>query len=188
MDLECNNQDQDCVQTCDAEKCNLTCRGTNCKTQTCGSAVDVYEMDLECNNKDQDCVQTCDAKKCNMTCSEGKYTDCIQKCDGTCNIHRTKPTSSHDKLICIGNSECCGRLMSPSIAWSFTTSIFHIDCGAGKSCNCANCSDSHCITSDSYTSSIVTSIGASTIQVFSTKIPTGHGTESYSEYNNKLNT
>ena len=85
-------------------------------------------MDLECNNQDQDCEQTCDAERCILTC------------------------------------------------------------GAGKSCNSTKCSDSHCITSDSYTSSIVTSIGASTIQVFATKIPTEHGTEAYSEYNNKLNT
>ena len=129
MDLECNNQGQDCEQICDAKNyCTLKCRGQHCKTQKCGSGVNVCEMDLECNNQGQDCGQTCDAKRCILTC------------------------------------------------------------GAGKSCNSTKCSDSHCITSDLHTSSIVTSIGASTIQVFATKIPTGHGTEAYSEYNNKLNT
>ena len=119
MDLECNNQGQDCEQICDAKNyCTLKCRGQHCKTQKCGSGVNVCEMDLECNNQGQDCEQTCDAKRCNST----------------------------------------------------------------------KCSDSHCITSDSHTSSIVTSIGAPTTQVFATKIPTEHGTEAYSEYNNKLNT
>ena len=48
--------------------------------------------------------------------------------------------------------------------------------------------DGHSFTSDSYTSNIVTSIGASTIRVFATKISTGHGREAYCEYNNTLNT
>ena len=200
MALECNNQD--CDQTCDAEKCKLKCSGENCKIQKCMGKK--CEMDLECKN--QDCEQICDADECNLTCSGGKCKKqeckgsakvcnmhcnaigCEQTCEGTCNIISSTPTSSRDKLICRGNGECCGRLMPSSMAWSLTTRIFNIDCGAGKSCDYTKCSDSHCITSDSDTSSIVTSIGASTIQVFATKIPTGHGTEAYSEYHNKLNT
>ena len=54
--------------------------------------------------------------------------------------------------------------------------------------DCTQMCDGHSITSNSYTSNIVTSIGASTIRVFATKISTGHGTEAYSEYNNTLNT
>ena len=200
LDLECNGPY--CEQSCDAEKCKLKCSGENCKIQKCNG--NECEMDLECNN--QDCEQICDANECNLTCSGSKCKKqeckgkakvcnmhcnaigCKQTCEGTCNIISSTPTSSRDKLICRGNGECCGRLMPSSIAWSLTTRIFNTDCGAGKSCDYTKCSDSHCITSDSYTSSIVTSIGASTIQVFATKIPTGHGTDAYSEYHNKLNT
>ena len=185
LDLECNGPH--CEQSCDAEKCKLKCSGKNCKIQKCNG--NECEMDLECNN--QDCEQICDANKCNLTCSgrKCKKQECIGRAGkGTCNIISTTPTSSRDKVICRGNGECCGGLIPSSIAWSLTTRIFNIDCGAGKSCNYIKCSDSHCITSDSYTSSIVTSIGASTIQVFATKIRTGHGTEVYSEYHNKLNT
>ena len=44
--------------------------------------------------------------------------------------------------------------------------------------------DGHSITFDSYTPNIVTSVGASTSQVYATKISTGHGMEAHSEYNN----
>ena len=153
MDLECDAQDQDCKQTCKVDKCNLKRSGKKCKEQNFTGNVQVY--DIHCN-----------ANVCTKTCY------------GTCNITRTMPTSSHNKLICSGDVECCGGPVPPSITRSLTAEIFHIDCSAGKSCKCTKCR---------VESSIVSSSGASTIQVFATKLPTGHGIEAYSEYNDKLN-
>ena len=203
MDLECSSKD--CEQICEAKECKLNCSGEKCKTQKCEGEGKACEMDLKCDGEDQDCKQTCNVDKCNLKrsgkkCKEQNFTGnvqvydmhcnanvCTKTCYGTCNITRTMPTSCHNKLICSGDVECCGGPVPPSITRSLTAEIFHIDCSAGKSCKCTKCSESHCITSDSYTSSIVSSSGASTIQVFATKLPTGHGIEAYSEYNDKLN-
>ena len=197
MNLECNGPD--CDQTCKADECKLNCSGRNCKTQKCEGNGDACEMNLECNGPE--CDQTCKADECNLNCSgsncktqkcEGNgevkvcnmycnANDCKQMCDGTCNITRTWPTSSHNKLICSGYGICCGLLMLPSKSWSLTTSIFQTSCDGSKSCICTKFSDNHGITSDLYTSNAITSVGASTIQVFATKTSTGHGTEAYSE-------
>ena len=48
-------------------------------------------------------------------------------------------------------------------------------------CNITKCSDSHSVTSYSYPSDFVTSIGASTTRLFVTKISTERGTEAYSK-------
>ena len=111
---------------------------------------------------------------CNMHCNAG---DCIQMCDGTCNITKTWPTSSHDKLMCSGNGLCCKILMLSSKSWSLTTRIFQTVCGQDKSCICAKFPNSHSITSNLSMSNSITSIGASTFRVFATKTSTGHGTE-----------
>ena len=160
MNLECNGPN--CDQTCKARECNLNCSGINGVKQHC----------------------TGEVKVCNMHCNAN---DCTQICDGTCNITRTWPTSSHNKLICSGNGKCCESLMLPSKSWFLTTRIFQTDCHVDKSCICTKFSDSQRITSDLYTSYTVTSIGASTIRVFATKTSTGHGTDAYSEYNSPLN-
>ena len=195
MELECYGQD--CEQTCDAQRCNLTCSGRNCKTQKCQGKGYTCEMELECNS--QDCEQTCDAERCNLNCSginckkqhctgtvqmynmHCNAGDCIQMCDGTCNITRTWPTSSHDKLMCSGNGQCCKILMLSSKSWSLTTRIFQTVCGQDKSCICTKFPNSHSITSNLSMSNSITSIGASTFRVFAIKTSTGHGTETYSE-------
>ena len=200
MNLECNGSD--CDQTCKAKECKLNCSGSSCKTQKCEGNGDACEMNLEC--KGSDCDQTCNAKECKLNCSGSNCktqncqgngevkvcnmycnaNDCKQMCDGTCNITRTWPTSSHNKLICSGYGICCARLMLPSKSWSLTTRIFQTSCDGSESCICTKFSDNHGIISDLYTSNAITSVGASTIQVFATKTSTGHGTEAYSEYSN----
>ena len=202
MNLECNGSN--CEQTCKANECKLNCSGRNCTTQNCDGNGNACKMNLECNGSD--CKQTCNAKRCKLNCSgrncKKQYCtghvkvcnmhcnadDCEQMCEGTCNITRTWPTSSHNKLICSGNGECCKRLMLTSKSWSLTTSISQTGCDGGKSCICTKFSDSHGITSDLYTSNSMTSIGASKIPVFAAKTSTGHGTEAFSEYSNTLNT
>ena len=200
MNLECNGSD--CDQTCKAKECKLNCSGSSCKTQKCEGNGDACEMNLECNGSD--CDQTCNAKECKLNCSGSNCktqncqgngevkvcnmycnaNDCKQMCDGTCNITRTWPNSSHNKLICSGYGICCERLMLPSKSWSLTTRIFQTSCDGSESCICTKFSDNHGIISDLYTSNAITSVGASAIQVFATKTSTGHGTEAYSEYSN----
>nr|XP_058945459.1 adhesion G-protein coupled receptor G2-like [Pocillopora verrucosa] len=193
MGVECNSQD--CEQICDAERCNLTCSGSKCKTQKCQGKGYTCDMKLECNG--QDCEQTCDAERCNLNCSginckkqhctgtvqmcnmHCNAGDCIQMCDSTCNITKTWPTSSHDKLMCSGNGQCCKILMLSSKSWSLTTRIFQTVCGQDKSCICTKFPNSHSITSNLSMSNSITSIGASTFRVFATKTSTGHGTETY---------
>ena len=183
MKLECKGDD--CDQTCKANTCKLNCSGNNCREQKClkdgGLAC---EMDLECNN--QDCEQICNAKRCNLNCSgrsckKQKCKDKVevcemhlecndQDCEQICEAKKCNLTCSGKKCKtqnCTKNAECNKR-------WNAN--------------DCTQMFDGHSITSDSYMSNIVTSIGASTIRVFTTKISTGDETEAYSEYNNSLNT
>lgn len=182
MDLECNNQD--CEQICNAHNCNLTCSGEKCKAQRCQRGGNACEMHLECNG--QDCDQTCNAKRCNLNCSgrsckKQKCKDKVevcemhlecndQDCEQICEAKKCNLTCSGKKCKtqnCTKNAECKKQ-------WNAN--------------DCTQMFDGHSITSDSYMSNIVTSIGASTIRVFTTKISTGDETEAYSEYNNSLNT
>ena len=183
MNLECKGDD--CDQTCMANTCTLNCSGKNCKKQRClkegGLAC---EMDLECNG--QDCEQICNTHKCNLNCSgrsckKQKCKDKVevcemnlecnnQDCEQICEAKKCNLTCSGKKCKtqnCTENAECNKR-------WNAN--------------DCTQMCDGHSITSDSYMSNIVTSIGASTIRVFTTKISTGDETEAYSEYNNSLNT
>ena len=142
-------------------------------------------MDLECDG--QDCEQTCQAKKCNLNC-RGKNCK-TQKCQGegnVCEMH-LECNNQECEQICeakVCNLTCSGRKCKSQSCR-----------GDAQVCNkyfnandCTQMCDGHFITSDSYSPNIVTSIGASTIRVFATKISTGHGTEAYSEYNNTLDT
>ena len=82
------------------------------------------------------------------------------------------------------NLTCCGtRCKTQSCIGEVQVCNTHFNAN-----DCTQMCDGHSITSDSYTSNIVSSIGVSTIRVFATKISTGHGIEAYSEYNNTLNT
>ena len=93
-----------------------------------------------------------------------------QDCEQICEAKKCNLTCSGKKCKtqnCTENAECNKR-------WNAN--------------DCTQMCDGHSITSDSYMSNIVTSIGASTIRVFTTKISTGDETEAYSEYNNSLNT
>ena len=179
MDLECTGND--CNQECNADNCNLNCRGKNCKAQKCQGKRNTCEMHLECNN--QECEQTCEAKECNLNCSGENCK--IQKCVGeghVCEMH-LECNNPDCEQICdaeVCNLTCSGRRCKTQ---SCTDKV--------RECNthfnakdCTQTCDGHSITSDSYKSNIVTSIGASTIRVFATKISTGHGMETYSEYNN----
>ena len=142
-------------------------------------------MDLECDG--QDCEQTCQAKKCNLNCrgkncktqkrqGEGNvcemHLECNnQECEQICEAKVCNLTCSGRKCksqSCRGDAQVCNKYFNAN--------------------DCTQMCDGHFITSDSYSPNIVTSIGASTIRVFATKISTGHGTEACGEYNNTLDT
>ena len=142
-------------------------------------------MDLECNNQESE--QICKAKKCNLNCSGENCK--IQKCEGkgdVCEMH-LECSNQNCEQICeakVCNLTCSGRKCKTQRCTDnaqVCNTYFNTN-------DCTQMCDGHSITSDSYTPNIVTSIGASTIRVFATKISTGHGTEAYSEYNNILNT
>ncbi|PFX18868.1 Latrophilin-like protein 1 [Stylophora pistillata] len=186
----------ECEQTCQAaQKCEMNCNGGGCKIQKCENQAKECKMHLGCSR--QDCEQTCKAETCDMECSGGGCTkqiceigkvcnmhcnavNCTQTCKAkACSMTRTWPISSQDKLVCSGNGECCGRVMSSYDRPSLSTRIFHT-CPNGESCTCSKYVNSLYSTQKLSTSNVVTSAG---IPLFATKTSTGHGTRGYSEYN-----
>ena len=141
-------------------------------------------MDLECEGSD--CDQTCNADECNLNC-RGKSCK-TQKCQGedVCEMH-LECNNQNCEQICeskVCNLTCSGRkCKTQSCTGNVEVCSTHFNAK-----DCTEMCDDHSNTSDSYTSNIVSSIGASTIRVFATKISTGHGIEAYSEYNNTLKT
>ena len=142
-------------------------------------------MHLECNG--QDCDQTCNAKRCNLNCSGRSFKK--QKCKDkveVCEMH-LECNDQDCEQICEAkkcNLTCNGRKCKTQNCTKNT-----LVCNKHFNANdCTQMCDGHSITSDSYMSNIVTSIGASTIRAFTNKISTGDETEAYGEYNNSLNT
>ena len=161
----------------------MKCKGKGCN-QTCYTGVEFCKMDLECEGSD--CYQTCYADECNLNCT-GKNCK-TQKCQGkgnACEMHLVCNSQDCEQTcnakVC--NLACSGRGCTQSCTGEVQVCNMYFNAN-----DCTQMCEGHSITSDSYTSNIVTSIGASTIRVFATKISTGNGTEAHSEYNNSLNT
>ncbi|PFX18860.1 Tenascin-X [Stylophora pistillata] len=186
---------KDCEQTCKAKKkCELNCSGGGCKIQKCEDQEEQCTMYLGCSSND--CEQICKAKTCDMECSGGRCTkqlcesqhtctmhcnadDCAQTCSAAlCRMSRTWPISSQHKLVCSGDGECCGSLMSSYDNLPLST-IDSKTCLNGQKCTCTKYADSIYKTSDLYTSNVVTSNG---ILLFATKTSAGRGTEACGEY------
>ena len=188
MALECGKGD--CEQTCEAKTCKMNCSRGQCKKQECSAHGEVCEMALECGKGD--CEQICKAKTCKLNCGGGRCikqhcnnevkvcnmncdaSDCTQSCEAvTCHITRTWPTSPQDRVICSGNGQCCGSLMSSLDSYSLTQGISQTICGGDKRCMCTKCLRGFCSSSDSYRSNYTSLVPSTASQCFTTSISTG---------------
>lgn len=188
MALECSGGD--CEQTCEAKTCKMNCSKGRCKKQECCASGGVCEMALECGKGD--CEQICKAETCKLNCRGGRCikqhcnnevnvcnmhcdaSDCTQSCEAvTCHITRTWPISPQDRVICSGNGQCCGSLMSSLDSYSLTQGISQTTCGGDKRCMCTKCLRGLCSSSDSYRSNYTSLVPSTASQCFTTSISTG---------------
>ena len=187
MNLECSGVDSE--QTCNAKTCKLNCSRGHCKTQRCYDKRDFCELNLECSGGD--CEQTCNAKTCKLNCRGGQCRkqhcntevemcnmhcnaiNCTQACEAvTCRITRTWPIGPQDKIVCSGNGEYCGSLMSCLDSYPLTQGIFSTDNGGDKCCTCTKCFRGFCSSSDSHRSHFISYAPSTASQSFSTQIST----------------